>query len=296
VDPYHESAASVEGEPVLLGGAAFAVSERHGGVPFLDGRPSREVFREARARGGVVANEPFARRFDLGRGARVSLSAGERTAERELVGVYRDFSGHLGRVVLDLADFHALAGDLGPESIDVYLPAGADRERERERLSAALRGRFELEVLDGAEVRAEVLRIFERTFAVTGALQAIAAIVAALAVVLVLAALVRERARELAVVRVLGGSRAQLAGMVAGQALLLGLAGALGGLAIGLVVGYLLVTVVNVQSFGWSLRFTLPPSVLWSAAAVVPACLAAGWIPAWLSLRLQPQEVLRQPD
>src|SRR6185295_11273967 len=138
--------------------------------------------------------------------------------------------------------------------------------------------------------------VFERTFAVTTALQALSALVAALAVVLVLTALVRERERELAVVRVLGGSRAQVGAMVAGQALFLGLAGALGGLGVGLVVGYVLVAVVNVQSFGWSLRFTLPPSVLWSACLVVPACLVAGWIPAWLSQRLQPQEVLREPD
>lgn len=296
VDPYHETSATVDGERVLLGGAAFAVAAREGGVPFLDGRPYGEVFREARARGGVVANESFARRFGLGQGARVALTTPAGTVERELVGVYQDFSGHIGRVVLDLEDFLALASDEGAESVGVYLPDGADASAERERLRAALDGRFELEILDGAEVRAEVLRIFERTFAVTHGLQAISALVAALAVVLVLTALVHERERELAAVRVLGGSRMQLGGMVAGQALFLGLAGAVGGLGLGLVVGYVLVTVLNVQSFGWSLRFTLPVSVLWSAGAVVPACLLAGWIPAWLSSRLQPQEALREPD
>ena len=115
-------------------------------------------------------------------------------------------------------------------------------------------------------------------------------------VVLVLTALVREREQELAVVRVLGGSRVQLGALVAGQALFLGLAGAVGGLAIGTLVGWVLVAVVNVQSFGWSLRFTFPPSVLASAALVVPACLLAGWIPAWMSQRLEPREALREPD
>lgn len=301
VDPYHESSASVNGERIALGGASFAIAARVGSVPFLDGRDSRAVFAEALARGGAVANEPFAQRFGLGRGARVRLATARGTVERELVGVYRDFSAHTGRVVLDLDDFKALAGDEGAESADVYLTAenvAAETgvEAARARLLAALAGRFELEVLDNRELRAEVLRVFERTFAVTTALQGLSALVAALAVALVLTALVRERERELAVVRVLGGSRAQLGGMVAGQALFLGLAGALGGLGVGLVVGYVLVTVVNLQSFGWSLRFTLPPSVVWSALAVVPACLAAGWIPAWLSLRLQPQEALREPD
>ncbi|HEX6884498.1 MAG TPA: ABC transporter permease [Planctomycetota bacterium] len=296
VDPYHETFASVGGERIVLGGAPFAVAEREGGVPFLDGRPFGVVFAEARARGGVVVNEPFERRFGLGRGDRVRLTTPGGTLEREIVGVYRDFSGHLGRVVLELEDFLRVAGDEGAESVGVHLPPEADVEAERARLRAALAGRFELEVLDAREVRAEVLRVFERTFAVTSALQGISALVAALAVVLVLTALVRERERELAVVRVLGGSRAQLGLLVAGQAFLLGLAGAGIGLGVGLAAGTVLVAVVNVQSFGWSLDLTVPASVLWSAAAVVPACLVAGWIPAWLSLRLQPQEALREPD
>jgi len=225
----------------------------------------------------------------------VRLTTSGGTLERELVGIYQDFSGTSGRVVLDLADFLPLAGDQGAESVAIFLPAGADPARERVRLAAALAG-FELEILDNAELRGEVLRVFERTFAITTALQGIAALVAALAVVLVLTALVRERERELAVVRVLGGSPAQLAALVAGQALFLGVAGALGGLGLGLVVGWVLVAVINVQSFGWSLRFTLPSSVLWSTACVLPACLLAGGLPAWLSLRLRPQEALREPD
>jgi putative ABC transport system permease protein len=291
----------VDGRPIALGGAAFAVVAREGGVPFIDpprssGRDSRAVFARALAEGMAVANEPFARRFDLWAGDRVRLATAHGTIERELAGIYQDFSGHTGRVVLDNADFRALAGDEGAESLAVFLPAGADVAAERARLVDALGADFALEVLDNTEVRGEVLRVFERTFAVTFALQAIAAVVAALAIVLVLTALVRERTRELAVVRVLGGSRAQLGTLVAALGLLLGLAGAAMGLVVGLAVGWLLVTVVNVQSFGWTLRFTLAPSVLWSAAAVVPACLAASVIPAWLSFRLQPQEALREPD
>ena len=155
---------------------------------------------------------------------------------------------------------------------------------------------FAVEILNNREVRAEVLAVFDRTFQITVALQLIASAVAALAVVLVLGALVRERVRELAVVRVLGGSPAQLGGLVVSQALLLGLAGGLGGLAVGLVVGYVLVAVVNVQSFGWTLRFAPPPAVLWTALAVLPACVLAGLLPAWLSWRARPQEVLRQAD
>jgi putative ABC transport system permease protein len=129
---------------------------------------------------------------------------------------------------------------------------------------------------------------------VTVALQSLSAMVAALAIALVLSALIHERARELAIVRVLGGSRAQLAGIVLWEALLLGLAGAFGGLAIGLVVGYVLVAVLNPQSFGWSLTFAPPASVLLACGAVLPACLVAGLVPMLRALRAAPREALRE--
>lgn len=296
VDAYHECAATLAGQSVRLGGGELAVLAREGGVPFLDGRDSRVVFAEALARGGALVNEPCARRFGLARGSIVRLETARGTLEREVVGVYRDYSGHLGRVVLDNADYARLAPAAGPESVSLFLPEGADLAAVRAQLERELAHEFALEVRDNAEVRAEVLRVFEQTFAVTIGLQGLASLVAALAVVLVLVALVRERERDLAVVRVLGGSRRQIFALVSAQALLLGLAGALGGLALGLVVGWLLVTVLNVQSFGWSLEFAPPASVLWSTLLVLPCCLAAGLGPAWLSQRLRPGSVLRQVD
>ena len=293
VDPFHESTAVFRGAPILMGGGAFAVVAREGGVPFLDGRPSQQVFRETLARHGAVVNEPFARRFGVATGERIELTTPAGPIEREVVGVYQDFSGHTGRVVVDVADYLALYPDEGPENVAIFLGKD-DVSAARSALAAALGEHYVVEILAGKEVRAEVLAVFERTFAVTVALQLIASLVAGLAVILVLCALVHERRRDLALVRVLGGSRLQLGGMVVGEALLLGLAGALGGLVVGLLVGYVLVAIVNLQSFGWTLRFAPPLSILWSVAAVLPACLLAGLVPAWLSLRDPPQEALRE--
>jgi len=63
-------------------------------------------------------------------------------------------------------------------------------------------------------------------------------------------------------------------------------------LLVGLAVGYVLVTVVNLQSFGWSLQFIAPPSVFLTLLAVLPACLVAGLFPAFISLRTPPSESL----
>ena len=294
VDPFHSAAAYVDGRRIELAGAHLGVADREGGVPFLDGRPVSEVFAETLARGGAVVNEPFARRFGAGAGDWIELETPAGTVEREVVGVYRDYSGHNGRVVLDRADFLGLYPDEGAQSLAIFL-GGESPVSARSLLAGALDGRFALEVLLGPEVRAEVLAVFERTFAITVALQLVAAVVAGMAVITVLGALVRERRRELAVMRALGASARQLIGVVVGEALLLGLAGAAGGLLIGVLVGYVLVAVVNVQSFGWTLRF-LPPwgSVAGTAGLVIPACLLAGLVPAFLTLRRAPQEDLRE--
>lgn len=293
VDAFHQSKAYFRELPVLLAGAEFDVVAREGGVPFLDGRPATEVFRDALASGRVIVNEPFARRFDVWRGDRIQVETPGGPIEREVAGVYRDYSGHTGRVVLDLADYFTAYPDEGPQSISAFVGADADIEAARTRLVAALGGAYAVEILNNREVRAGVLEVFERTFAVTVALQLISSVVAAIAVIAVLTALIHERRRELAVVRVLGGSWRQQVAVVLYEALLLGLAGTLGGLLVGLAVGYVLVAVVNLQSFGWSLGFAPPASLFLTLLAVVPACLIAGLVPALLSLRTTPGEALR---
>lgn len=294
VDSYHAADTRVNGLVVALGGAELAVVAREGGVPFVDGRPPGEVYAEALARGGAIVNEPFARRFGVGRGARLRLETPAGTIEREVVGVFLDYSSHTGRVVLDRSDFLAQYPDEGPRNAAIFLRGTEQPAEARARLLGKLGGRFAVEVVDSGEIRHEILAIFDRTFAVTRALQGVALVVALLAVLTVLFALVDERRGELAVVRVLGGSRVQVHGVVLAQAGLLGLVGAAGGLLIGLLVGLVLVKIVNVQSFGWSLRFEPPwTSVLGAAAMVLPAALAAGVLPSLLAGRLSPVEVLR---
>jgi putative ABC transport system permease protein len=295
VDPFHSGEALVEGQRVSFSGAEFEVVARFGGVPFVDGRPSREVFAEVAERGGALVNEPFSRRFGVTRGDVVEIVTASGPIEREVVGVFHDYSNHTGSIVVGRADFLAHQPDEGPSSIAVFLPPEADAAALRTELLAALGGRFAVDALLNRELRTEVLAVFDRTFAITFALQVVAALVAVVAVLTVLFALVSERRRELAVVRVLGGSRRQVMSVVLAQAALLGSAGATGGLAAGLLVGWILVRVVNLQSFGWTLRFVPPwSSIAWTVAAVLPACVVAGILPALSALRAAPTEMLHE--
>ena len=172
VDPFHQSRAYVGDEAILLGAAEFAVVAREGGVPFLDGRDSRDVFEEAVRNGTVVVNEPFSRRFGVGTGETVYVETPAGPIERTVAGVYRDYSGHMGRVVLDLSDYRTLYSDEGAHSVSIFVGPDVDVEAARTRFMDALGGRFAVETLNNREVRSEVLQVFERTFAVTVALAA----------------------------------------------------------------------------------------------------------------------------
>jgi len=295
VDPFHTAQAFLDGRPVTLGAGVFPIVARRGAVTFRDGRDSRAVFAAALERHAAVVNEPLANRFGVKEGDTIRLRVPGGELVRKIEGVFHDYSHQQGMAVIDRADFLRLYPDDGPQEIGLFLPPGADPAAARETLLAALGGRFLVDALLNRELRAEVVAIFDRTFAITRALQAVAAAVAALAVLTVLFALLGERRRDLALLRAVGGSRAQVAVVVAVQATLLGLAGAAGGLVTGLAIGLVLVKVVNLQSFGWTLRFLPPwPALAATGLLVTVACLLAGLAPALAAARMHPSEALRE--
>ena len=294
VDPFYSQTISYRGRPVSFAGAAFDVVQHFGSVPF-PGRDSGAVFAEALRRGGAVINEPFATRFGIAEGERLRLDLPGGVLEPEVVGIFRDYSRSHGLVVVDRQDFLRFFPDRGPDDMALFLPPEIDAAVARQRMLDAVRGKFLIDALLNRQLKGAVLDAFERTFAITTAMYLVAAVVAVVSVAAVLFTLVGERRRELATVRAVGGSRLQLMSMVVAEAGLLGVAAATAGTLAGLVVGVILVKVVNLQSFGWSLELVLPWASLAELALwVVSACLIAGLPPAFIAAKLQPATVLRE--
>jgi putative ABC transport system permease protein len=295
IDPYHTAAAQCEGRRITLVGAALDVVARRGGFGYRDGRDSREVLSRAREQRAAVVSESFALKFGHKEGDTIRVETPGGPLERRIEGVFFDYGDSQGTVIVDLPDFKPLYPGRSARHIEVYLPEDADLEAERAKLVAALGDRFQVEILTNAELRASVLAVFDRTFAITRALVLVNAFVAVIAVLTVLFALLRERAADLALLRALGASRMELGAQVTLQSGLLGLLGAGGGAVTGLWIGMVLVTVVNLQSFGWTLEFHQPWSAIGGVlAAVGIACLVAGLAPAWLASRAGMSVVLRE--
>ena len=296
VDPFRAREASdARGRPFTLSSGDFGVVARAGGVPLLDGRDPRAVALAARERGEVLVSEPFARRYGAGTGSRVSLETPAGRRSFRVAGVYRDYSNDRGTVILDRGLYLSLFEDPRITSLAVLAGPGQDVQALRRRILAAAQGRWALSISTNRELRREVLVIFDRTFAVTRALEAIAIAVAVLGIANALVASAVERRRTFGLLRAIGASGSQIRRATLLEAFLTGLTGAGAALPAGAAFAALLLGVINPQSFGWTVALRVPAAALAGAAALVLAasCLA-GILPGSIAASVDPAAALQE--
>jgi putative ABC transport system permease protein len=152
-----------------------------------------------------------------------------------------------------------------------------------------------LDMIGGRDLRESVLKIFDETFAVTTVLLVIALAVAALGITTTLSVLVLERSRQLNTMAAVGASFGQIRAMIFWEAAFLVAAGEVAGLACGFILSYLLVYVINRQSFGWTFLYTVD----WGALAlslplIVATALVAAVPAARMVFREPPATLLRE--
>jgi putative ABC transport system permease protein len=296
VDPFRARDASDErGRPFTLGSGDFRVVARIGGLPLLDGRDVKDVALEAREKGEVLVSEPFARRYGVGVGDHVPLSTPRGDRAPRVAGVYRDYSNDRGTVLLDRENFLSLYGDTRVTSVAVAAAPGVDAEALRRRVLAAGQGRFSLSISTNRELRREILKIFDQTFAVTRALEAIAVAVSILGIANALAASAVERRRSFGLLRAIGAAKPQVRRAVLIEAGLTGVTGTAASLAAAAGFAYLLLAVINPQSFGWTVVVNVPPGRLAATALLVlTASVLAGIFPGRLAASVDPADALAE--
>jgi putative ABC transport system permease protein len=295
VDPFLAFSATRDGAPYTIGSGLFAFIARHGNLPLVDGRDPKRVFSEALANGEAMVSEPFAEKFRAGWGDTVELPGPSGLVRVRIAGVYTDYSNDRGTITLDRALFQKIWPLRGAVTAAVTLRPGVSPEDGARRLEQALRGRFALRVRTNATLRKLVLQIFDRTFAVTYALEAVAIAVAVLGVFNTLTALVLERRREIGLLRVLGASAARVRRAVRYEAAAIGGLGIALGLASGAAMALVLVHVINRQSFGWTIALHWPWAFLACALALVFATtLLAAARPAGLAAATDAAAALKE--
>jgi putative ABC transport system permease protein len=285
VDPFRaRDATDARGRPFTVASGDFRVVARVGGPPLLDGRDARQVALEAKDKGEVLVSEPFARRFGFATGDRVALLTPRGPRAFAVAGVYRDYSNDRGTVLLDRDLYLSLFDDSRVTSVAVQAAPGMDATALRRRVLAAAQSRYALSITTNRDLRREVLKIFDQTFAVTRALEAIAVAVSILGIANALTASAIERRRTFGLLRAVGAARRQVRRAVLLEAGLTGATGAAASFAAAAAFAYLLLEVINPQSFGWTVVVSLPAARLIAVTAVVlAAAVVAGVLPGRLA-------------
>ena len=296
VDRLRDYEISYEGMPAGLASAEIDTRRAYHRSEFLSGRATEDVLAELRNNNAVVVSEPFANKHHVKRGDSIALSLGSAKPAFRVVDVFYDYSSERGTVVMDRSTALKYLPDPAPASLAIYLAPGAsltDVRREIEDAAAVSESR--ILIFSNRDLRTQALMIFDRTFAITYALEAVAVIVAVIGVAGALLAVVIDRRRELGLLRFLGAASWQIRKLILVEAGLLGFLATMAGIVQGFALSLILVFVINKQSFGWTIRFHWPVAILLGALSLVyVATVLAGLYPANVAIRLNPIEVVRE--
>ena len=197
-------------------------------------------------------------------------------------------------VLLEKKLFQALWKDETLHSAGIYLEEGFSLEAFKEMIREKYSIPYSLFIVSHRELRNEVLKIFDQTFAITYALEFIAIIVAILGIINSLNALIIERQRDIGMVRAVGAFRKQIVKTTLIEAGMIGFFSHILGLLCGFFLSLILIYVINKQSFGWTIQFSIPlRSLMESWLIVMVTSIGAGFIPARRAAKMNVVESLR---
>jgi len=283
-----------EGRPATLGLTDVAAHHERSGVRFLDGSDPAAVFAALGERDAAVVSEPFARKHNVWAGDRVVLALRGEQVALDVVGVFYEYANESGTIIADRGRMQRYLPDEALSSLAIYLDPDADAEAVREKIIAVTADR-ELLVVPNRELQEAAMTIFDRTFSITYALEAVAIFVAVLGMAGALLALVIDRKREFSVLRFLGASGPQIRKLILVESGLLGMLSVVVGAVVGALLSLILIYVINVQSFGWTIQFHWPVALLAAALGLVyVSSVLAGLYPARVAARLNPIEAVHE--
>jgi putative ABC transport system permease protein len=294
IDRVREYEISYQGMPVTLASADLQVLRANAKDGFLSGRKPEAVLAKVRGQNAILVSEPFTYKHRVKAGDSIVLDLGAASASFRIADVYYDYASERGTIVIDRDTLLKYLPDHAPSNVAVFVRDGTDPAAVRREILDASAGHRIL-IFTDRDLRTEAVRIFDRTFAITYALEAVAVLVAVMGIAGALLALVIDRRRELGLLRFLGASSAQIRKLILVEAGLLGLLANFAGFLLGYFLSLILVFVINKQSFGWTIRFHWPVAVLVGAlTAVYVATVLAGLYPAQVAVKLNPLEVVHE--
>lgn len=267
-------AVQVDGKPTFLGGYEYRGRLPEKDLPWIVPPAVAPAALEAHP-DLAYASESFSERFSVARGSRVEVPTPAGPRSLEIAGIFADYGSDRGSLLVARTRLVEWFQDESIINMAVHVAAGHTAEDLRARLLTAHPG---LRVMANADLRGRILTIFRQTFSITYALELIGVVVAVAGLGLMLASILLDRRDQLTTLRALGMTHREIAAVAAWEGAGTALAGVATGLALSLALGWLLVFVINKQSFGWTLQYVVPAAPLaLLAVTVIGTATLASW-------------------
>jgi putative ABC transport system permease protein len=266
----------INGVGTMLLAVDVDFSRRHPNLTWRQPPKNDDFFNGARDENLGLASESFCERFRVQRGDVITIPtpAGEKPIT--IAGVFSDYGNERGSLVISRRYFMAWFGEDPARSLTLIARPGFDVDQLQAKLAHDFPG---LSILTNRHLRSEILRVFHQTFSVTYALELIGILVAVVGLGMTFSSILIDRRTELTTLRALGWRRDEMARATAIEGTILSICAVFAGIMVSVGLGWILIYVINKQSFGWTLQFQIP----WlSLAALGFLVIVTGTVVAYL--------------
>lgn len=270
IEPFQARVFEYNGRKARVAGGRF--NQERFAANMIDKSITVEELSAAKESDHVIISEAFALKNKLEKGNTIELPSQSGSFKTEVAGVYYDYSSEQGYVVMDRLLFEKLYGAQQFDSIALFVEEGRKPQDIREsiqQLPIIQNGEVQVDMRLSGELRTFALTQFDKTFAITYALQLVAVGVAVLGIITTLLAQILDRRKELWTLRTIGASAKRIGKLILLESSIISIAGILFGVLMGLVLSYILTTIIMLQSFGWTIQFQVPVFVLVNISIVI---------------------------
>ena len=256
--------------------------------------PKADIW-QAMENGSILITESLAYRLGIpDSGGNLNLATSQGLVRFPVIGVYYDYASTSGTVQMPLDVYQRYWGDFSISAIGIHLIPGVNAADFSNKLPGILPTNQSLLIRPNKDLRQDVMVVFDRTFAITRALQILAMIVAFIGILSALGLLQFERQREMGIMRALGLTNREVWSLAMLETFLMGLVAGLMAIPTGYTLALILVDIINQRSFGWSMSLSAPPMIFIQAIAIaIAAAVLAGIFPAWRMSHMQAVEAIR---
>ncbi len=269
------------GTDVAISAIDMNVLATNGTVVLKSGGNAEEILKSLAGQNNLLVSEPLALKHKLKTGDWITLVSATGPVSMQVKGVYYDYSNDRGTFMMDRSIYAGLFKDDSVNGVALYLQPDFLPDPVTRDILKRLPDGTKVFIQSNAALKNGALKVFDQTFAITYGMEAIALIVAVLGIITTLTSLILERREEIVILRYIGARRNQVSKMILWEAGWIGLLGNLMGFLAGLVLALLLINVINVQSFGWTIQWHMPwVFLIFALGLVFVATLAAGFYPA----------------